>query len=143
MVNIVAFFIMTKALIIIRGLPGSGKTTLAKLLSENGKYPCFSVDDFFTDEAGNYKFDFEKNYLAYKSCEKNTEQAMLKGESKIFLHNVFSMEWEIAFYLKLAATCGYQVHFITTENRHGGKNTHAITDEQLKKMAENFNVKLI
>ncbi|HAA00102.1 MAG TPA: AAA family ATPase, partial [Flavobacteriales bacterium] len=41
-------------LILLRGLPGAGKTTLAKLLSEE-KWPCYSVDDFFTDEkTGDY-----------------------------------------------------------------------------------------
>ncbi|EMP07134.1 AAA domain protein [Leptospira interrogans serovar Pyrogenes str. 200701872] len=38
-----------KSLILLRGLPGAGKSRLAKLLSENGKYPVFSVDDYFTD----------------------------------------------------------------------------------------------
>ena len=33
------------SLTLLRGLPGSGKTTLAKELSENGKYPGFSSWD--------------------------------------------------------------------------------------------------
>ena len=52
-----------KSLIILRGLPGSGKSTLAKLLSEDGKYPVFSVDDYFTNENGVYHFKFDEKYL--------------------------------------------------------------------------------
>ncbi len=38
------------SIILIRGLPGSGKSSLARLLSENGKYPVFSIDDYFMDK---------------------------------------------------------------------------------------------
>jgi adenylate kinase family enzyme len=66
-----------RALILLRGLPGSGKTTLAKLLSENNTYPVFSVDDYFTNEVtGEYIFNFQNNHLAYKQCEALTKDAM-------------------------------------------------------------------
>jgi adenylate kinase family enzyme len=43
------------SLIILRGLPGSGKSTLAKLLSENDKWPVYSIDSYFTNpETNNY-----------------------------------------------------------------------------------------
>mgnify|MGYP001615452745 CR=1 FL=1 len=58
------------SLILLRGLPGAGKSTLAHVLSENNTYPIFSVDDFFTDEVtGEYVFNFSDNHLAYKQCE--------------------------------------------------------------------------
>ena len=130
------------ALILLRGLPGSGKTTLAKLLSENGKYPVFSVDDFFTNEKGEYNFAFDKNHLAYKQCEENTRKAMEQGQSKIFLDNTFTIEWELEPYFKLAAQFNYLIHVITVENRHGGKNVHGVDDEQLQKMAQKYKVVL-
>lgn len=133
-----------KALIILRGLPGSGKTTLAKLLADNNKYPFFSIDDYFTHpQTGEYKFDFEKNHLAYKSCEERTQGEMKKNTSKIFLHNVFSMEWEMEPYFKLASENNYAVFVLTVENRHGNKNIHEINNEQMEKMAEKFKVQLI
>jgi predicted kinase len=129
-----------KSLIILRGLPGSGKSTLAKELSEEGKYPVFSVDDFFTDENGTYNFQFEKNHLAYKACEQNVKQRMLAGVTKIFVDNVFSLEWEIEPYFKLASEHNYRVFVVTVEHRHHGKNIHEVSGEQLKKMAEKYKV---
>src|ERR1041384_3861594 len=110
------------SLILLRGLPGSGKSTLAEQLSENGKYPVFSVDDFFTDDKGNYKFEFEKNHLAYKQCEQNTRKAMENKIPKIFLDNTFTLEWEVEPYFKMAAEFGYRIFVLTVENRHHGKN---------------------
>jgi len=134
---------MDLSLIILRGLPGSGKSTLAKLISEGGKYPVYCIDDYFTTSTGEYSFEFDKNHLAYKACAANVQKAMQKKTSKIILDNVFSMEWEMEPYFKLAAENKYSVHVATVENRHGGKNIHAINDEQIKKMAEKFKVKLI
>lgn len=131
-----------KSLIILRGLPGSGKSTLAKELSEDGKYPVFSVDDYFTDDDGNYSFHFEENHLAYKACEENVRKSMKGGVSKIFLDNVFSLEWEIEPYFKLAAEFNYRVHVVTVENRHKSANVHDINQEQIRKMAEKYRVVL-
>lgn len=131
-------------LILLRGLPGSGKTTLAGLLSEQGKYPVFSVDDYFTDPVtGAYHFDFKNNHLAYKQCEERTRQAMQQGSPKIILHNTFTIPWELDAYFKLASAFGYTVFVCTVERYHGGKNEHAIPDEHIAKMAEKYKVKLI
>lgn len=131
-----------KSLILLRGLPGSGKTTLAKLLSEEGKYPVYSVDDYFTNSKGEYDFKFEQNYLAYKHCEENTANAMKNGDAKIFLDNTFTLEWEMEPYFKLANQFCYHVHVVTVENRHSGKNVHEVSTEQIEKMAQKYKVVL-
>lgn len=131
-----------KALIILRGLPGSGKSTLAQLLSDGGKHPVFGIDDYFTDENGKYHFDHLKNHLAYKHCENRTHQAMLEGTPIIILDNTFTMEWEMEPYFKLASDMGYQVHVMTVENRHHGKNSHDIPEDQIEKMKAKYKVVL-
>lgn len=133
----------SKNLILLRGLPGSGKTTLAHLLSENDKYPVFSVDDYFTDVDGSYVFNFQNNHLAYKQCEENTRQCMMKATPKIIVHNTFTINWELETYFKLAAQFNYLVFVCTVENYHQGKNVHQIPDDQIQKMAEKYKVKLI
>src|ERR1700752_4694673 len=96
------------SLILLRGLPGSGKTTLAKELSEDAKYPVFSVDDYFTGSNGEYNFEFDKNHLAYKQCEENAKASMLNAIPKIFIDNVFSLEWELEPYFKMASEFNYK-----------------------------------
>ena len=135
---------INRNIMLLRGLPGSGKSTLAKLLSEGGKHSFFSVDDFFTNkETNEYLFDFSKNHLAYKQCEENTLQSMLRGEEKIIIHNTFTMDWELEPYFKLASKHAYNLFVVTVENYHQQENIHAVTNEQLQKMAEKYKVKLL
>ena len=131
-----------KSLLMLRGLPGSGKTTLAASLSEGGQYPVFGIDDYFTDADGNYQFKFDENHLAYKHCEDRTRAAMQAGTPKIILDNTFTIEWEMEPYFKMAADHGYLVHVLTVENRHGGKNTHAIPEEAIERMRGKYGVRL-
>lgn len=133
-----------KSIILLRGLPGSGKTTLAVLLSENGKYPVLSIDNYFTDaKTGEYNFDPHKNHLAYTECENQTEESLNKGIEKVFVDNAFTLEWEMEPYFKLAAQYNYSIFVVTVENRHKGKNIHNVSQEQLEKMAAKYKVKLL
>ncbi len=131
------------SLILLRGLPGSGKTTLANILSENNTYPVFSVDDYFTNkQTGEYIFDFQNNHIAYKRCQELTEDAMKQNSQKIFVHNTFTMDWEMEPYFKLAANFKYKLFIVTVENYHQYKNVHGVTPEQLQKMADKYKIKL-
>jgi predicted kinase len=131
-----------KSLILLRGLPGAGKSTLANVLAEN-RYPVFSVDDYFTDsETGVYQFEFDKNYLAYKQCEEHVKKAMEVNTTKIFVANTFTLEWELTPYIKLAAQYNYQLHVVTVEKYHTNSNIHEVSEEQIQKMATKYMVKL-
>ena len=131
------------SVILIRGLPGSGKSTLAGLLSENGKYPVYSVDNYFTDENGNYNFDHLKNHLAYDECKKNVLREIQNKAEKIFVDNTFTIDWEMEPYFKLANENNYRIFVLTMENYHSGVNVHAISMDQIIKMAEKYKVKLL
>lgn len=133
---------LTPALILLRGLPGSGKSALAELLSEKGKYPVHAIDQYFTDKNGNYLFRFEENHLAYTQCEMQTRESMEKRIEKVFVDNTFTLEWELEPYFKMAADLKYFLFVLTAENRHGNKNIHGVSDEQLKKMAEKYKIVL-
>ncbi|EMG08329.1 AAA domain protein [Leptospira interrogans serovar Grippotyphosa str. LT2186] len=91
-----------KSLILLRGLPGAGKSRLAKLLSENGKYPVFSVDDYFTDsKTQEYNFDYKKIILHINTAktvfEKKRNVEPLRFFRTTRLH--FLGRWSLTFKL--------------------------------------------
>lgn len=131
------------SLILLRGLPGAGKSTLANIMSEGGKYPVFSIDDYFTNpNTGEYNFDFSKNHLAYKTCEENTIAALRNNIEKVFVANTFTIDWELEPYFKMAKEFNYMLFITTVENYHDNNNTHAIPDEHIEKMASKYKIKL-
>ena len=67
---------MNKTLYIVRGLPGSGKSTFAKQLVSHDFLVC-EADKYFIDkETGEYNFDFTKIKDAHKFCQDTVETYM-------------------------------------------------------------------
>lgn len=134
--------IMDKKLYIVRGLPGSGKTTFAKTLG--GVH--FEADQYFMVD-GEYKFDVTKLKNAHSWCQTQVSNAMLLNytaniNSTIVVSNTFTQEWEMTPYVEMANEWGYTVFTIIVENRHGGKNIHGVPDDKLEIMKNRFEVKL-
>jgi hypothetical protein len=136
-----------KTLILLRGLPGSGKSTTAKLLGAGGAgYAHFEADMYFM-ENGEYKFNPMKIKDAHKWCQNSVEHAMLLNHttghnSTIIVSNTFTQEWEMEQYYKMAESWGYRVYSIIVENRHGGVNEHGVPEEKLEQMKNRFEIKL-
>jgi hypothetical protein len=138
---------MSKELILVRGVPGSGKSTTAKLLGAGGAgYAHFEADMYFMED-GVYKFDPTKIRDAHAWCQNSVEQAMLLNHttghnSTIIVSNTFTQEWEMEPYYKLDSAWGYKVFSIIVENRHGGVNVHNVPEGVLQAMKDRFEVKL-
>ena len=128
-----------KTLYIVRGIPGSGKSTFAQSLD----CPVFEADQYFIDsETGEYKFDGSKIKLAHNWCKLRVEQSMEDDSQKIAVSNTFTQEWEMDGYYELAKQYGYRVFSLIVENRHGGVNEHGVPEDKLEIMKNRFEVKL-
>jgi len=132
-----------KTLYIVRGVPGSGKSTFAK--SIGGIH--IEADQFFM-ENGKYNFDITKIKLAHKYCQNQTE-AWMKTDGaqvnnhKIVVSNTFTQEWEMKPYFELAEKYGYIVFTVIVENRHGRKNIHDVPEDKVQQMKDRFEFKLV
>jgi predicted kinase len=131
-----------KELILLRGLPGAGKSTVAKLLYSAGK-GYIEADMYFIDRNGNYNFDASKLKQAHEWCQKETEKYMgPHGSETIVVANTFTQEWEMESYYKLAEKYGYRVHSLIVENRHGSKSVHDVPEATMGNMLNRFSIKL-
>jgi predicted kinase len=135
-----------KILTLVRGLPGSGKSTFANLITN--KFSICEADLFFYDKEGNYNYDGTKITQAHKWCREQVETRMKDNAvnpqfyPEIVVSNTFTKEWEMAEYFDLAKQYGYQVFTIIVENRHGGVNQHGVPAEKIEQMKNRFEVKL-
>ena len=94
-------------LTIIRGLPGSGKTTHAKTLG----VPYFSADDRMVDSYGCYRFEPRRLRYAHAGCQGDVKSVLERGES-CAVANTFSRAWEWEPYLHIAAVAGANVEIV-------------------------------
>ena len=128
---------MIKDLILFRGLPGSGKSSLASILCK----VHFSADMFFELD-GEYKFDATKLSEAHDWCQSKVEESMAANEPIIGVANIFTMEWEMDLYFQLAEHFGYRIHTVIVENRHLSNNIHGCPEDIIEKMKDRFFIQL-
>lgn len=136
-----------KNLILLRGLPGAGKSTFAKTMWS--EYVVCEADDYFIDEeTGEYNFRARDLPKAHNWCKWKVETFMQDNQenahfySNIVVSNTFTQEWEMKDYFELAEKYGYKVFSLIVENRHGNKSVHNVPDETLTNMRNRFDVKL-
>jgi predicted kinase len=138
---------MMKTLFIVRGVPGSGKSTFAHAIWNN--YAICEADQYFIDkETGEYKFNPDELKNAHQWCRDEVETKMKDNQAnpqyypEIVVSNTFTQEWEMEPYFKLAEKYGYKVFSFIVENRHGGVNTHGVPEDKIQVMKDRFQIKL-
>jgi hypothetical protein len=104
---------MLKVLIIMRGLPGSGKSTTAKAKGIGGA--VFSTDDFFMCD-GRYVFVPSKISEAHAWNQARVNEAMENGVAPVVVDNTNVMKVHFQPYLDMAKLHGYTVEYVEPES---------------------------
>ena len=134
-----------KELVLMRGLPGSGKSTKAKKIAgEIGV--IYSTDDFFMVN-GKYQYDAKMIGEYHQKNFKRTVEAMEEGKPLIVIDNTNIKLWEMKNYVIAGEQRGYAVRIEEPETpwafsyrQCAKKNAHGVPEETCKRMRDNFEV---
>jgi len=119
---------MKSQLVIVRGLPGSGKTTLAKEIALKCGYVHFENDMYFETEHG-YQHDQSKLTAAQHWCHKGASDALLAGQS-VVVSNVFTKVDHMKDFLNL----GNPVTVIECKGNYG--SVHGVPEDMMQRMRD-------
>lgn len=123
-----------KWLVLFRGVPGCGKTTVAELWASSLGARVNSADNYFVDEEGNYNWDRRKIGAAHQWCKACAIEDMAAENPVVFVANTNTTKKELMPYYTMANKYGYKVISLIVENRHGGENVHGVPRETLVAM---------
>lgn len=125
------------AVIIMRGIPGSGKSTFVR---QNYSHATVcSADHYFVDGEGNYEFDIDLIGEAHQYCRDQFEEALAYGDQLIVVDNTNLSMRAMSFYIEEAMEKQYEVffvHMVTPVEIAVERQTHDVPEETVQEFAD-------
>lgn len=126
-----------KRLYLVRGLPGSGKTTFASHLPAE----LVEADDFFESKFGWNWYQFDKRFIqeAHDFCRAQTAY-MIKERIWVAVANTFTTAKEMKPYFELAQRHGYEI--VVYEMMGQFENIHDVPEAKIQQMRNRWESKI-
>ena len=132
-----------RVLVVLRGLPGSGKSSLAaRLLRLAGIGQTFSTDDFFVQLG---RFQPERLSEAHGWNQGRAQTALRAGEQLVVIDNTHTMAWEMRPYITMGVENGYQIHLLEPNTpwrfnpkQLAAKNSHGVPRPKIQLMLDRY-----
>lgn len=121
-------------LILVRGIPGSGKSTYVETEYKD-TYDVFLEADMYFTKNGEYKFDGSKIKKAHEWCQ-NTARVFLDMGNSVVVSNTFTKLWEMKPYFEMAKESGHDVMVIRMTGEY--QNVHGVPQEKVEEMKKRF-----
>lgn len=119
-------------LIIIRGLPGSGKGTLAKTIVSVGISDVwYEADMYFTEPDGSYKFHSKNLQESHTWCQEMVRAALIQGKN-VTVSNTFTRVWEFQPYIDMGEELGANIIIVEAEGGCG--SVHNVPEKTMRSM---------
>lgn len=121
-------------LFIIRGLPGSGKSTYSNNLLKKGEIDFFfEADQWMIGNNGEYQFNPKKLAYCHNKCQEYTRKALEKGNN-VAVSNTFTTIKELQPYLDMADIADISV--IRLAKNFG--SIHSVPTKTIQMMRDRF-----
>lgn len=131
-------------IIILRGLPGSGKSKLAKdNLSVGKNTVVLSTDDYFYKD-GVYNFDPDLNVRMHAANQMRCILEMLRGTERIIIDNTNILLWQVRRYVAIAKQMGgYKIEIVHVNTNLSNealaeRNVHGVPVQTIARMRHMF-----
>lgn len=125
---------------IMRGVPGSGKSTIARQLAGNegvihSTDDYFLVDGIYCFEPRQLKVYHDANYQAF--CN-----SLILGKQTVICDNTNIQRWQFARYVESARQAGYVVVYVILQHPNpqeaANRNVHKVSERVIRRMMDTW-----